>query len=460
MRLMSYAAGRWVAGTGRPAILASAVTGEPVAEIDSTGLDFAAMLDHARTVGGPALRTLTFHERARMLKALASYLMERKEELYALSTPTGATRADGWIDIEGGIGTLFAYASKGRRELPNAHLLHRRRARAARQGRHLRRPAHPRAAARASPSTSTPSTSRSGACWRSSRRPCSPACPRSSSPPRQTAYLTEAMVRRIVESGILPEGALQLIIGGDRRPARPPDRPGRGHLHRLGRHRPQAARPSQRDRALGAASTWRPTRLNCLHPRPRRRARHAGVRPVRQGGRARDDGQGRAEMHRHPPRHRAAASTSTRCRRAARPAGQDRRRRPRRSTAVRMGALASLAQRDEVRERVARAAPRRRRVVSGEPGRRRAVGADAERRRLLRARSCCCCRRAPARRRASTTSRPSARSAPDALRRPRRRDRARHARQGQPGRARCSPHDDGVAARGRPRRRPPTTAAC
>ena len=100
------------------AILANAVTGEPVAEIDSTGVDFAGMLDYARRVGGPALRKLTFHQRALRLKALATYLMERKEEFYELSKATGATRTDAWIDVEGGIGTLFAYASKGRRELP------------------------------------------------------------------------------------------------------------------------------------------------------------------------------------------------------------------------------------------------------------------------------------------------------------------------------------------------------
>src|SRR4051795_12214504 len=124
MRLKSYAAGRWVEGTGTPMVLANAVTGEPVAEIDSTGLDFAGMLDHARRVGGPALRRLTFHQRALKLKELAAYLMERKEEFYEISKATGATRTDSWIDVVGGIGTLFAYASKGRRELPNRALVH------------------------------------------------------------------------------------------------------------------------------------------------------------------------------------------------------------------------------------------------------------------------------------------------------------------------------------------------
>ena len=81
------------------------------------------MLDHAREVGGPALRKLTFHERAWMLKDLANAVMARKEELYELSYATGATRGDGWIDIEGGAGTLFSFSSKGRRELPNGRVL-------------------------------------------------------------------------------------------------------------------------------------------------------------------------------------------------------------------------------------------------------------------------------------------------------------------------------------------------
>src|SRR5579875_1867029 len=104
MKLESYAVGKWFAGDGGDTIL-NAVTGEPVCTVSSKGLDFKAMLDHARGVGGPALRALTFHERALRLKALAQYLMERKESYYELSKATGATRSDSWIDIEGGIGT-------------------------------------------------------------------------------------------------------------------------------------------------------------------------------------------------------------------------------------------------------------------------------------------------------------------------------------------------------------------
>ena len=119
IRLRSYALGEWVEGSGGGTTLLSAVTGEPVAVASSEGLDFAAMLDHGRTVGGPALRALTFHQRARILKALAQYLTARKEAFYRVSSWTGATRGDSWIDVDGGIGTLFAYASRGRRELPD-----------------------------------------------------------------------------------------------------------------------------------------------------------------------------------------------------------------------------------------------------------------------------------------------------------------------------------------------------
>lgn len=121
--LLNYAADAWVEGRGEPAEVRSAVSGEVVARGGSGGLDFAAMLAHARTVGGPALRAMTFHARARMIKALAEALMARKEELYTLSWFTGATRRDGWIDIEGGAGTLFTTASKGRRELPDDVIL-------------------------------------------------------------------------------------------------------------------------------------------------------------------------------------------------------------------------------------------------------------------------------------------------------------------------------------------------
>jgi oxepin-CoA hydrolase/3-oxo-5,6-dehydrosuberyl-CoA semialdehyde dehydrogenase len=119
MKLKNFVAGRWVEGDGSGTPLLHAVNGDVVAHATSDGIDFHEMLDHARTVGGPALRRLTFHQRARLLKAMALYLGERKDDFYALSTATGATKADSWIDIDGGIGTFFVYASKGRREFPD-----------------------------------------------------------------------------------------------------------------------------------------------------------------------------------------------------------------------------------------------------------------------------------------------------------------------------------------------------
>ena len=119
MKIKSYAYGQWIEGNGKPASLLSAVTGEHIFDADSSGLNFNQMLEFGRTVGGVNIRKYTFHQRALMLKELAKFLTERKEIFYKLSYYTGATRTDSWFDIDGGIGTLFAFASKGRKELPN-----------------------------------------------------------------------------------------------------------------------------------------------------------------------------------------------------------------------------------------------------------------------------------------------------------------------------------------------------
>jgi oxepin-CoA hydrolase/3-oxo-5,6-dehydrosuberyl-CoA semialdehyde dehydrogenase len=118
-RLQNYAMGEWVTGSGPMIDLVDAVNGEKIGETSAAGLDYQAMLHYARTVGGPRLRAFTFHERAMMLKRIAQVLMERKEEFYPLSYLTGATRGDSWVDIEGGIATFFAYSSRGRREFTN-----------------------------------------------------------------------------------------------------------------------------------------------------------------------------------------------------------------------------------------------------------------------------------------------------------------------------------------------------
>ena len=210
--LESYVCGRWVRGAGAGTPLLDASTGAVVALIDASGLDHAAMLAYGRETGGPALRAMTFHERALMLKAVGQKLMEGKEEFYALSTATGATRADSWIDIEGGIATLLSYASKGRRELPNAKLIVEGDPELLSRdetfnGQHIL-------------------TSLEGAaihinafnfpCWGMLEK-IAPTLlagmPAIVKPASQTAYLTELMGRRIVESGILPDGALQLVAG-------------------------------------------------------------------------------------------------------------------------------------------------------------------------------------------------------------------------------------------------------
>lgn len=119
MKLRSYAKGEWYESLGDFQKLYNPVNGEEVALISSEGLDIKSMLKYARKVGSPNLRNMTFHERGRMLKSLAQYLMSRKDEFYPWSFKTGATKIDSWVDIEGGISTLFTYASKSRRELPD-----------------------------------------------------------------------------------------------------------------------------------------------------------------------------------------------------------------------------------------------------------------------------------------------------------------------------------------------------
>ncbi|WP_144629121.1 phenylacetic acid degradation bifunctional protein PaaZ [Arthrobacter woluwensis] len=210
--LESYAAGHWFRADDAGKPLLDAVTGEEVARVSTTGLDYAAMVRHARDVGGPAVRRLTFHERALLLKELALHLGGLKDEFYALSFRTGATKRDSFVDIDGGIGTLFSYASKGRRELPNDTVVLDGGVESLSRngtfvGQHLY-------------------TSRTGVAvqinafnfpvWGMLEK-LAPAflagLPSIVKPASQTSYLTEAVVRRIIESGILPEGSLQLVSG-------------------------------------------------------------------------------------------------------------------------------------------------------------------------------------------------------------------------------------------------------
>lgn len=119
MKLRHYAMGQWVEGSGTEIEMHDASTGEVIATTSTGGLSIEEMYQYARTTGAPALAKLSFHERARKLKALALYLMEKKDKYYKVSAQTGATKIDSWIDIEGGIGNLFVMSSKGRREMPD-----------------------------------------------------------------------------------------------------------------------------------------------------------------------------------------------------------------------------------------------------------------------------------------------------------------------------------------------------
>ena len=213
MQLESYAAGKWVGPSATPRKIYSAVTGDEIAVAGSDQLDFQAMIHHAKKVGGPALRKMTFHDRARKLKALATYLNDRRDPLYELSYKTGATLADSKIDIDGGIGTMFVFASKGRREMPDAHVY---------------------------PDGELEILSRGGSFL--GQHYCTPllgvavhinafnfpvwgmleklaptllaGVPAIVKPATSTSYLTEACVKMMIESGIFPEGSIQLIMGG------------------------------------------------------------------------------------------------------------------------------------------------------------------------------------------------------------------------------------------------------
>ncbi|MDJ0657240.1 MAG: phenylacetic acid degradation bifunctional protein PaaZ [Xanthomonadales bacterium] len=212
MKLKSYVGGQWVEGQSDGVELFHAVTGESVARVSSDGINFADVLDYGRQVGGPALRAMTLHDRAYALKALALHLLEHKERFYDISAWTGATRADGWVDIEGGIGTLFAYSGVVRREFPNetfavegdTEMLSKG---GSFVGRHILTPR--RGVAFHINAFNFP-------CWGMLEKiapSLAAGMPVVVKPATATAYLTEAMVQEIIGSGIFPEGSIQLICG-------------------------------------------------------------------------------------------------------------------------------------------------------------------------------------------------------------------------------------------------------
>lgn len=209
--LQSYLAGQWF-GTQAAQVLPSAINGRPVAATHTETPDFADAVAWARREGGPALLALDFQQRAARLKALAAYLLERKAQLYAISAHTGATRNDSWIDIEGGIGTLFAYASMAGNELPSGNLVHEGPAISlGKQGQfvgtHILVPRG---------GVAVHINAFNFPIWGLLEKfaPTFLAgMPAIGKPATATSYLTEALVRLMIDSGLLPAGSLQLVIG-------------------------------------------------------------------------------------------------------------------------------------------------------------------------------------------------------------------------------------------------------
>lgn len=210
--LQSFIAGRWIGRQGAQ-VLRSAIDGHGVARTHEEAPDFAEATDFARRRGLPALMAMDFQQRAARLKALGKYLMERKEELYAISHHTGATRADSWIDIEGGAGTLFAYASMGTRELPSGNLIHEGPAMPLGKqnhfaGSHILVPRGGLAVHINAFNFPVWGMLEKFAPSFLAGMPCIVK------PATATSYVAEAAVRILQESGLLPEGSLQLVIGG------------------------------------------------------------------------------------------------------------------------------------------------------------------------------------------------------------------------------------------------------
>ncbi len=210
-KLENLVRNEWITGDGDGQFLYNAVTGEPVATATTNGLDFKAMIDYAHSVGNPNLRRLTFHERGRMLRALALHLRNHLDTFYALSYKTGATKADSWIDIEGGIGNLFAYASLRRKFPDETFAVDGEGINLSKQntfmGHHMLVPKE--GVAIHINAFNFPVWGMLEKCavnWLA-------GVPAIVKPATLTSYLTEAVVKSIIASGILPKGALQFICG-------------------------------------------------------------------------------------------------------------------------------------------------------------------------------------------------------------------------------------------------------
>ena len=212
--LSNYVLGQWTPGDGDGIAQYHALSGELISTASSEGLDFAQILEYGRKKGSPVLRRMTFPERGRMLKALALYLLDRKEHYYQVSHQTGATRADSWVDIEGGIGNLFAFSSLRRRFPDQPYFVEGETIRLSKEntfiGHHILTPKH---------GVAVHINAFNFPIWGMLEKVAAnlmAGVPAVVKPSEQTSYLTEAMFRDIIASGILPEGALQLVVGTGR----------------------------------------------------------------------------------------------------------------------------------------------------------------------------------------------------------------------------------------------------
>lgn len=212
MKLKNYIAGQWIEGSGEEIPLYNAVNGELVAVSDTSGLDFQHALDYGRNLGYKNLSSMTFYDRGEMLKKVALYLLERKKKYYELSYKTGATHADSWVDIEGGFGTFFTYSGLAKRMLPNTPFwvdgdTQKISANGTFLGTHILTP---------SEGVSVQINAYNFPVWGMMEKLSTSllaGVPSVVKPASAGSYLTNAVFADMIESGILPEGSLQLVCG-------------------------------------------------------------------------------------------------------------------------------------------------------------------------------------------------------------------------------------------------------
>ncbi|HUR30839.1 MAG TPA: phenylacetic acid degradation bifunctional protein PaaZ, partial [Saprospiraceae bacterium] len=209
--LENYVHGQWIAGEGKQTELVHAIHGTPIAYSKSGGVDFGSILEYGRKVGGPPLRKMTFHERGRMLKALALYLHDRKEKYYPVSYQTGATKADSWVDIDGGIGNLFSNASLRRRFPDQSFYVDGEAINLSKTGKfmgqHIMVPRE---------GIAIHINAFNFPIWGMLEKIAVnllAGVPALVKPATSSSYVAEAMFRDIIVSGILPEGSVQLLVG-------------------------------------------------------------------------------------------------------------------------------------------------------------------------------------------------------------------------------------------------------